>query len=364
MTKKCVIGGGKTGGHLIPGIAIYQEFKSRGWDVKYVLSHYDLRFSIINKIDEKDRIIINFPSISRKISFKSVIDIVELVGIFLRIIIKIAVFNPDVIVITGGYVSNPVALSSIFLFKPLYILEQNSIAGITNRFFSIFARKVFSSFPETLKISKKKLFYTGNPMLFVKKHDKMKARDFFNLHTNIIVGVTSGSQGAKSVNNGIIGLLPLIKEMNLGLIWSIGAVEYERFKKEGLLEIISEIQNIRAFPFIERMDYFYSSIDVLISRAGATTVSEIFYFKVPSILIPIKNSPDNHQFLNASFLEKNGVGVVVEECDSLGEELKKNLEKMISNLPYYRQNFISLDVGEKISPQKTIADYIITSLKK
>jgi len=349
---RCIVSGGKTGGHLVPGIAIYEFFKEKEFDVKYILNDRDVKFPIVNRIAVEDRIFLSISSISRRFSLKTIFDVLKIFFAFIKIFGKILRFNPDFVVITGGYVSNPVALSTIILFKKLYILEQNSVAGVTNRFYAHFAKKVFTSFEKTLKIPEKKAFYTGNPILFSEKPSLKESREFFKFPFDAkVVGIISGSQGARVVNEVALKILPILKEKNIFVVWSVGAIEYERLKLEKLEE------NVKIFPFIERMDYFYTAVDIVISRAGATSISEILYFKVPSIFIPIKKSPDNHQYINASKLVEKNVALILEE-DLLNENnLFLTVEKMLLNIDFYRNNFKNFP-NEKRLPQEIICEEI------
>ncbi|MEJ5283553.1 MAG: UDP-N-acetylglucosamine--N-acetylmuramyl-(pentapeptide) pyrophosphoryl-undecaprenol N-acetylglucosamine transferase [Brevinematales bacterium] len=356
---KCIVAGGKTGGHLIPGIAVYRVLKEKGFDVRYILNSTDVKFPVVKNIEEADRIFLDISSISRKFSLKTFIDLFKIFVAFLKIFGKIFKFNPDFIVITGGYISNPVALSSIILFKPLYILEQNSVAGITNRFYSFFAKKIFTSFERTLKIPEKKAIYTGNPILYNEKIDKSSARKFFGIENyDKVVGIMSGSQGAKVVNNFILQILDFLKENNIGVIWSLGAVEYERLKDFDF----SEYPNVKIYPFIERMDYFYSAIDLVISRAGATSISEIVFFEVLSLFIPIKNSPDNHQELNAKSLVEKNVARMIFEDQLTAQILIDNIVDLLNNLYFYKNNFNNFQKMNKL-PQNKIVEEIMMEEK-
>ncbi|MCX7820450.1 MAG: UDP-N-acetylglucosamine--N-acetylmuramyl-(pentapeptide) pyrophosphoryl-undecaprenol N-acetylglucosamine transferase [Brevinematales bacterium] len=356
---KCIVAGGKTGGHLIPGIAVYRALKEKNIDVRYVLNSSDIKFPVVKNIDENDRIFLEISSISRKLSLKTIFDLFKILKAFFKIFGRILNFNPDAIIITGGYISNPVALSSIILFKPLYILEQNSVAGITNRFYSLFAKKVFTSFEKTLKIPEKKVIYTGNPILYNEKIEKGKAKKFFDLDNyDKVIGIMSGSQGAKIVNNTVLEVLDFLKNKNIGVIWSLGAVEYERLKDFDF----SKFPNVRIHSFIERMDYFYSAIDLVISRAGATSISEIMFFEVLSIFIPIKNSPDNHQELNAKTLVDKKVAKMIFEDSLTPDILINNLTDLLDNIINYKSNFNNFEKKNKL-PQHMIVEEIIRGEK-
>ncbi len=352
---KCLVAGGKTGGHLIPGIAIYKELKERNITVKYILNYSDIKFPVVKQIEENDRVYLKISSISRKFSLKTIIDIFKIFFSFLKIFGKILKYNPDFIIITGGYISNPVALTAVIILKPLYILEQNSVAGITNRFYSLFARKIFTSFEKTLKIPERKAIWVGNPILFNEKIEKNKAKEFFNISSyNKVIGIMSGSQGAKAINNTILSNLPYFKEKNIGIIWSVGAVEFERLKNIDL----NNYKNVIVIPFIERMDYFYSAVDIVISRAGATSIAEIVFFEVPALFIPIKNSPDNHQELNARFLVNKNVAKMIFEDELAKEALIETIDDLLNNLENYKQNFKNFVKKDKL-PQKIILDIIL-----
>ncbi len=358
---KILVSGGRTGGHLIPGIAVYEELKKRGIECRYVMSTFDLNFPITSKIDAGDRILLDIKNISRKLSLRTPLYIFKILLAFLRVFRIIKDFNPDRIFITGGYISNPVALSSIILRKPLYVAEQNSVAGITNRFYSVFAKKIFTAFPYTKKIPVEKSILTGNPSIFKVKIDKTEAKRFFSLEQyKLIVGITGGSQGALKINNAVLEALPYFFENGIGLIWSAGSVDYKRMDEAGKIKEINErFLNVRLYRFIEKMNLFFSSIDLVISRAGATSISEFIHFEVPAILIPIKNSPDNHQYLNAGLLSDNGAGRILEE-DSLTKVcFIEFIEEMIKNIDQYKYKINLLKLKHFLnSPEKLISDQL------
>lgn len=357
---RALVSGGRTGGHLIPGISMYREFKSRNIDCRYIMSVFDLNYPLTGIVEPADRYLLSLKNMSRKLSFKTPVYIIKIFFTFLKVFFRIRKFNPHFILITGGYISNPVALSAVILHKPLYIIEQNSVAGITNRFYAPFARKIFTSFPDTKKIPVKKSVFTGNPSLFHDKISRNAARSFFNLaDSGRVVGVTSGSQGAKKINDCIIGMLPELSKKNIGVIWSVGSVEYKKLQTDNKVEILkSSYPNLRIYQFIEKMDFFFSAIDCVISRAGASSISEFIHYGKPSLLVPIKNSPDDHQALNASYITSNKGGITINE-DSLSPALlSENLFQIFENLPYYIGNIGKISSGRPEISERVIADNI------
>lgn len=355
---KFLIGGGGTGGHLTPGIALYQEITGRGLSCKYILRNTDLRYSMTERIAENDRFLIEIQGISRKLSFKTIVYLWKMLKVFFRVHKYIRTENPDVIVITGGYVSNPVALSALLLKKPLYIAEQNSVAGITNRFYSRWARGVFTSFPVTKKLRTNKSYFFGNPSIFQEKPEKKAALQYFNSpQGRNFIGVTGGSQGAAVINDSVYQCLPNLKRNRIGVIWSVGAVDYQRMESEGKIrDIKANYPNVVALKFIDRMDHFFSAVDMVISRAGATSIAEIIHYQVPPVLIPIKNSPDDHQKLNAMHISDHQAGLLIEEHELNPTQMIENIEYLLNNQSEYRSNLNKL---RKDQPSRMMIDFIL-----
>jgi UDP-N-acetylglucosamine--N-acetylmuramyl-(pentapeptide) pyrophosphoryl-undecaprenol N-acetylglucosamine transferase len=358
---KILMSGGGTGGHLVPGIALYEELCSRGMECRYVLRGADMKYNVASRIAESDRIFVEIQGISRKLSLKTPIYIFKLIRAFFSIFSIIRKWNPDAVLTTGGYVSNPVALSARILRKPLFIAEQNSVAGVTNRYYSKFARAVYTTFPDTAKLRTEKVVHTGSPSIFREKSSRDTALKFFGLDGySHIVGITGGSQGAQKINSAVTEILPEMKSRKTGAIWSMGAVEYERLEKDGVINEINEkYPNVKPFRFIERMDLFFSAADCTVMRGGASSISESIQIGVPAVIIPITNSPDNHQYLNGNYLASNSAGILLTESELSSESLLSSIDKIIRNKKSTLQNLEKL---KKENPAKAIADHLIESV--
>ncbi len=355
---KLIISGGKTGGHLIPGIAVYEQARKRGHIVTYFLGPNDDRFSITSRIPSSERRIVPIDSLSRKLSWKTPLWIAKILGAFFGTVKEIARQKPDAVIITGGYISNPVALSALVLGIPLYILEQNTVAGITNRLFAPFARRVYTSFPQTEKIPPKKALFTGNPTIFSRPLERREAREFFGLaeHTPCL-GIVGGSQGAHKLNTALETVLDFFQTKGIAVIWSVGASNYDRMQISGSLQRIQQqYPLVRIFPFIERMDAFWGACDGVIARSGATTITEVIAAECPALFIPIHRSPDDHQKKNALYLARQGCAMLLEEPEL--ENLRTTLEKFVTSLPNMRQAFEKLRVIHPISPEEHILNDI------
>ena len=354
---KILISGGGTGGHLIPGISLYNEMKKRGHVCRYVLRDTDLRYDTVKYLEKKDRLLVHITGISRKLSWKTPIYLVKLLGVFLKLFRYIRRFHPDVVLTTGGYVSNPAALTARFLRIPLYIAEQNSVAGITNRFYSKYARAVMTAFPHPEKLRCPNVIHTGNPILFTKALPRVEALARLKTEkSKTIVGVSGGSQGAGVINDTIFELLPEFDKRGIGLLWSLGAVEYKRFEKDGGLEKINrDFPHVRAFRYINDMGAFYSAVDVIISRAGATSIAEYIHWSIPALLIPIYHSPDEHQLKNAQYLEENHAALILNEPEINKDKVIEMLSQLFNEREEFARAYAPLKTPD--AAQK-IADYI------
>ncbi|MGB9664986.1 MAG: undecaprenyldiphospho-muramoylpentapeptide beta-N-acetylglucosaminyltransferase [Ignavibacteria bacterium] len=297
LKYRVLIAAGGTGGHLFPAIAIAEELKTTIPDI-------DFLFIGTKKRMEKDI----FPKLGFKYSGTSIIGLprkvrLRLMGFLFTLIIaffqafvKVLKFKPNVAIGTGSYISVPPLLASKLVGAKIFLAESNSFPGVATKFLSPIATEIYLSFEKSKKYFKEqsKLVVTGTPVrktLFEK--DRKKAAEYFNLNENIkTVLVIGGSLGARSINEKI---KEIYKELSnqYQLIWQTGEKDYLHYKN------LDRNERVVITPFIDRMDYAYSICDLLISRSGASTISEIIAQGIPSILIPSPNVTENHQYYNA-----------------------------------------------------------------
>lgn len=352
-----IIGGGGTGGHLAPGIAVYETLKSLGDQTIYVLRKQDLIYDMVQKINTNDRIMVDISGISRRLSWNTPQQIGKIFSAWLQTFSQIKNFKPDAVIITGGYVSNIPAFAAVLLRIPLFILEQNSVAGITNRFWAKFAMKVFTAFPHVQKIPQSKIIFSGNPILYSEKIDRLTACSFFDLaNANKILGISGGSQGAKVINNALFEIIPQIIKNNISIIWSLGAKEFDRFLEEGKIAFLQQhfSEYVKIYRFITRMDMFWSACDAIVARSGAGTVSESLFFQVPALFIPIHRSPDNHQALNAYFLKDAGAALCLNESTMTTEELLNEILILFSDMKNFKASFPTIPKNSTCTITNTI----------
>ncbi len=251
---------------------------------------------------------------------------------FLKSIILSLLFlfkeHPSVVVGMGGYPSLPPLLAAAFLRIPIVIHEQNIIPGRVNKLLAYFAKKILISFPETASFfppSRTKL--VGLPIRSsLRKIDKTIARQKLKLTPSApTILISGGSRGALSLNKAIVEILPLLLKEGIQVMHICGLAHYQQFKES--------TQNIDdrylLLPFTSEMHLFYSAADLCISRAGASTLAELSFFALPSILIPYPYAIAQHQFLNALLFQKRGASRVLLN-EALGEPRK--LYEEISHL--------------------------------
>lgn len=327
--------GGGTGGHLFPGIAIAQKFieKNKASNILFVGSGNEFEKAILseNKFNHKK---ITTAGIKGLGLFKKINSALKIPKGMIESSIIIKNFKPDIIIGVGGYSSGPLIIMAwlmrIFTGKYYIALqEQNILPGITNRILSKFSDKIFISFEKTSNYFKtSKTMYTGNPVrkeILKIAEKKVHKQENKNVFTILIIG---GSQGAHSINMAIIESLKRIKQTDkYFFIHQTGEKDIEIVKKSYTdLNINCEVK-----PFFNDIDRQYEMADLIVCRAGATTIAEITAMGIAALLIPFPYAADNHQVLNAETLvEKEAAEMILEE--SLQENFLANkIESYMEN---------------------------------
>jgi len=318
---RVLIAGGGTGGHLFPGIAIAEAFRDREptTEVLFVGTGNPIEISTISK-KGFDHVKIVAEGFKGRGLWRQIRSLFKLpVGLWqgLRIIRQ---FDPDIIIGVGGYASGPVALAGRPTGKKIVIHEQNILPGLTNRILGRFANRIFISFPDNFGIFRpSRTVITGNPVrreLLARKSDRKATEQFAVL-------VLGGSQGAHAVNCAVIEALDHLENPErMTFIHQTGAKDAawvaQAYESRGI--------KARVEAFFEDMAGPYSSADLVICRAGATTVSELMALGKPAIFIPFPFATNNHQELNARYVADTGGAEVVLEKDLKGDLLAGKLD--------------------------------------
>ena len=344
--KICIAAGG-TGGHISPGVSLYKSFKSKGFELLFITNPHALKFPIIKEeVESQDIITIPISSGFTKNIMKNLKTLLEFIKSITISLKSLKSFNPDKIILTGGYSSAPIGIASFLLGKEAILLEQNSVMGTTNKILSFIAKNVILSFPLEGVKNKRKFIKLGNPIRYSLNDKMMKdtARNIlgFNQSDRKLIGIVLGSQGAKKVNEFLCKNILSILE-NFDIIWITGEDYYDYVQSkikntiDNSTDLKSKIQ-IKIYPFITKMNLFFSAIDIAISRAGASTLSELSFFGVPSILIPFPYSAHNHQYYNARYFETKGASVLIKEEELTIESLLDAINFILNNFTIFSSN--------------------------
>jgi UDP-N-acetylglucosamine--N-acetylmuramyl-(pentapeptide) pyrophosphoryl-undecaprenol N-acetylglucosamine transferase len=253
----------------------------------------------------------------RRITHKNITFFFKLLSSVLKARKVVRQFKPDVVVGVGGYASGPVLKAAASKGIPTVIQEQNSFPGVTNRILSKKAVAICVAYPGMERFfNPSKIIFTGNPV----RHglssavDREEALNHFGLEPgkkNILV--VGGSLGAGSINNGILNNIELLKIDDVQVIWQTGKNYFDQIQKE---VVAKGIKNLRVMPFVQRMDFAYSIADVVVSRAGAGTISELALLQKAVILVPSPNVSEDHQTKNAMALVEKNAAILVKDAES------------------------------------------------
>tara|TARA_B110000881_G_scaffold219489_1_gene241533 strand:- start:157 stop:1284 length:1128 start_codon:yes stop_codon:yes gene_type:complete len=342
---KIVISGGGTGGHIYPAIAIAKKILEKNKDSKILFVGAKGRMEM-EKIPEEGFSIIGLDvvGIQRSLSLKSIFKNLKFPFLLLKSLKNakkiLEDFKPDVVVGVGGYASGPTLRMAHSLNIPTLIQEQNSYAGLTNKWLSKKANKICVAYENMNQFfDESKLILTGNPVRKDIENLNSKvdeAKKYFNvLKSEKVILVLGGSLGAMSINEGIIKSISILNDQPVKLIWQVGKRYFNKINDQ-LTQI--NMKNIHPLPFIKRMDLAYAVSHIVISRAGALSISELTLAGIPSILVPSPNVSEDHQTKNAMSLVSKSAAILVkddqtEKLLSVAIELLKNKEQLtkISN---------------------------------
>jgi UDP-N-acetylglucosamine--N-acetylmuramyl-(pentapeptide) pyrophosphoryl-undecaprenol N-acetylglucosamine transferase len=316
---KIIISGGGTGGHIYPAVSIANTLKKCNPDIDILFVGAIGRMEM-EKIPAAGYKIIGLPvvGLQRRLTLKNFAVPFKLMKSLNCAKKIIKDFSPDVVVGVGGYASAPTLRAAAKLEIPTLIQEQNSYAGLTNKLLAKKAKKICVAYSGMEKFFPPvKIIFTGNPVrqdLFNVQNLTNEALEFFNLDkskkTLLVVG---GSLGARTLNNVIIKEICRINNNNIQLIWQTGKNYFEQAQQE---VTYSKLNNTRVFDFIYRMDLAFAAADIIVSRAGAGTISELCIVAKPCILVPSPNVAEDHQSKNAMALANKNAAVKINDEDA------------------------------------------------
>ena len=328
---KIVLSGGGTGGHIYPALAMAREIKKLNPEASflYIGTEKGLEKDLVSREGLEFKTI-EITGFKRSLSFENV----KTIWRFLKGVSNskkiLKEFKPDVVIGTGGYVCGPVVYAASKMNIPTIIHEQNSVPGLTNKFLSRYVDKVAISFEEASQyFPKEKVVFTGNPRgTEVVSHIGSNAIQQLGVKKGIpTVLIFGGSRGAKAINEAVLKNIEVLKDKPYQIIYITGEVHYQSVKEE--LDLVGTPDNVIVKPFIHNMPEILPSVDLVVSRAGATTLAELTALGVASILIPSPYVTNNHQEKNALALVKNGAASMIKESELNGLSLIKAMDEIM-----------------------------------
>ncbi|EYE88410.1 UDP-diphospho-muramoylpentapeptide beta-N- acetylglucosaminyltransferase [Fervidicella metallireducens AeB] len=363
---KVIISGGGTGGHIYPGVAIAKKIKEKEpkAEILFIGSHKGLEKKLVPKEGFNIKLI-TVEGLNKKFSIETFSSIGKAFKGYFQASKIIKDFKPDVVIGTGGYVCGPVVLTAAFKGIPTIIHEQNAIPGMTNKILSRFVTKIAISFKASEKyFPKSKTVFTGNPVRNnILKVNKDKAREFWGFDKNKpLLLVVGGSRGAKNINNAVVDIIPTLNNRGIQLLFITGENQYDEViekLKDKNIELKS-LKGIKIMPYVFNMQDALGACDLIVSRAGATILSEITAIGLPAILIPSPYVANNHQEFNALALEENGAAIIIKET-----QLKEDIfSEQILNIINNHETLLKMSVNSKRLAVLDAADKIFEMIQK
>lgn len=358
---KIIISGGGTGGHIFPAIAIANAIKIKYPEAK-ILFVGALGKMEMEKVPAAGYEIIGLPimGLQRRLTLQNLKFPFKLLASMSKAKKIIKEFKPDAVVGVGGYASGPLLKAATKKGVPALIQEQNSYPGITNKLLAQKVQKICVAYDGMDKFfPKEKILLTGNPVRQDIKNleaKRIRGIEHFGLAENKkTVLVVGGSLGARTINHSIDAGIAKIAENDIQLVWQTGKLYVDEAAKAVMPY---ESKGIKTMPFITKMDYAYAVADVVVSRAGAMSVSELSIAAKPTIFVPLPSAAEDHQTKNAMALVNNNAAKLVKDSDAK-ELLVDTLIDLVKNEEEQKQIAINVSKLAYTDSASIIADEVL-----
>lgn len=310
---KIMISGGGTGGHIYPALALIETLQKRHPDlqVQYIGTENGLEADLVPRAGVPFKSI-QIAGLKRSLSLENLKTAYWFLKAVRALKKDMAAFKPDVVIGTGGFVSGPVVYTAQQLGIPTILHEQNSIPGLTNKFLSKKADRVALSFKGSdVHFPGANVRLIGNPRgseVLQTEVDEASVREQYRLDDRPIVLVYGGSRGAEAINRAVVEAIPSLSELPINVLYVTGKVHFDAVSKQA-----PSSDNVHIHPYVYDMPSLLACTSLVISRAGASTISELTALGLPSILVPSPYVTADHQTKNASALVENGAAILVKE---------------------------------------------------
>ncbi len=361
MNSKIIISGGGTGGHIFPALAIAEEFNKRfpHVDILFVGAKHGMEETVVPQQGYPIESVW-ISGIQRQLTFKNIIrNLLFPVKLGVSLIQASSIirkFQPDLVIGVGGYASGPVGRVANNKGIPLYLCEQNAYPGLVNKWLAGKAKKILLGNADAQKyFPKEKTSVTGNPIRNLEILDRAVAAKRMGLsQEKPIVLSVGGSLGARTINEAWLSHLHSLIEADFQLIWQCGKRYYEELKPQ-----VPTHPNIQLSPFIDDMAAAYSAADIVVSRAGGSTISELIALSKPSILIPSPNVAEDHQTKNALSLTEKDAAILIKDSQAK-EQLIAQIKLLFEDRNKLDQLKTNISQMDKYNASERIVDEILT----
>lgn len=342
--KKIIMTGGGTSGHVTPNIALFKSIQKQNYEIYYVGSAKGIEKNLI----EKEGIPfyqINSGKLRRYLDLKNLIDAFKVIKGFGDALLLLRKLKPNLVFSKGGFVTAPVVWAAYLCRVPIVIHESDFTPGLSNKLSAPFATKICYTFPETKKyLSNNKSVLTGIPVReILSQGNKKKGLDLCSFDENKpVIMVIGGSQGSRSINDLIRrSLNTLLSKYQICHICG----------KSGIDEKLNDLKGYKQFTYVnDEQSHLLKSADLVISRAGATTIFELLELKKPNLLIPLpEHASRGDQVLNAKSFENQGFSIVMQENDITIEKFIEQIDYLYKNRKIYIQAMYNSKCKNSIS---------------
>lgn len=356
-----VIAAGGTGGHIFPALSVAIELKKESGDLSllWIGTSRNREKELCEKYNIPIKIL-DVSGINRKVSLSSLFAIKKFVRALSHMNAYFKEYRPDAAVAFGGYVCAPVLAAARKNKIPYFLQEQNSVPGLVNRFFSSKARSSFLGYPLSRKHRLKgKSEITGTPIrTVINTFENFKYPERFDKTRNAIL-ICGGSQGAASMNDCLIEPIKKIVKNGIHVIWQTGSFSYEK-----IVNLFGDVKDVYIFDTLGDLYPYYAASNIVICRSGASTLNEIAYFGLPCITIPLPWAAENHQWMNAAYVEHAGWGIRVAQDENCGAKVEKALNNLLSNKELYENMSRKALDNSPVGSASVIAKKILEQLRK
>lgn len=330
---RVIITAGGTGGHIYPALAIANKIKEMNSksEILYIGTHNRMEKDIVPAAGYKYEAL-EIYGLSKTEILRNIKNIYLIIKARKKSMEIIKEFKPDIVIGVGGYISYPVIMAAKKSNIKIFLHEQNSIPGKANKILSRYADVIGVSFEDSLKhFNHKKVILTGNPCSENALKIKATSKNKYDLNPKKkTVLFVQGSLGSEVINNKMVNFLSSIDNEAYEVLYIAGKNYYEKFIKNKFSK------NVKVVPYVDNLSSVMKSVDLIITRAGASTISEITALGLPCIFIPSPYVANNHQYYNALSLKVAGAGLLIEQNELEAKILKEKINHLLNNYQVYQ----------------------------